>query len=73
MSLKKSMRKHAMVSRRTNQSSLITAFAILVALVAIVGTQFLGWEWGSGQLTPTLIGIVVACIAVLFVSYDRLS
>lgn len=67
------MRKHAMFSRRTSQSSVITAFAIFVALVAIVGTQFFGWEWGSDQLTPTLIGIVAACIAVLFVSYDRLS
>lgn len=58
-----------MLSRNKNQSSLITAFAILIALIAIAGTQFLGWEWGSGQLIPTLLGIVVACIAVLSFIY----
>jgi uncharacterized membrane protein len=47
-----------------NQSSVITAFGVLVAIVAIVGTQFLGWEWGSGQLVPTVVGVVVAGVAV---------
>jgi biopolymer transport protein ExbB/TolQ len=46
----------------------ITAFGILVAIIAIVGTQFLGWEWGSGQLIPTIIGVVVAGIAVVVVA-----
>jgi FtsH-binding integral membrane protein len=49
------------------QSSWITALGLLVALVAIMGTQFLDWEWGSGQLVPTLIGVAVAGIAVLLV------
>lgn len=62
-----------MFSRNNNQSLAVAAFAMLVALVAIVGTQFLGWEWGAGQFVPTLIGIVVACIAVVFFVYDRLS
>ncbi|WP_226483137.1 multidrug transporter [Natrinema amylolyticum] len=47
-----------------NSSPLITAIGVAVALVAIVGTQVLGWEWGSGRLVPTLIGIVAAGIAV---------
>ena len=50
------------------QSSWVTALGLLVALVAIVGTQFLDWEWGSGQLVPTIIGVVVAGIAVLLVA-----
>lgn len=50
-----------------NQSSLVTALGVIIALVAIVGTQFLGWEWGSGQLTPTIIGVlVVGIVGLLF-------
>ena len=48
-----------------NQSSVLTAVGVLVALVAIAGTQFLGWEWGSEQLVPTVIGVAVAGIAVV--------
>lgn len=51
-----------------DQSPLLTAFAVLVAVVAVVGTQVLGWEWGSGQLLPTIIGVVVAGIAVVVVA-----
>lgn len=47
-----------------NSSSIGTAIGVAVALVAIVGTQFLGWEWGGGQLVPTVIGAVVAAIAI---------
>ncbi|WP_211330692.1 multidrug transporter [Halalkalicoccus subterraneus] len=54
-----------MVAKYQDQSSVITAFAILIAIIAIVGTQFFGWEWGSGQLIPTIIGVVVAGIAVV--------
>lgn len=57
-----------MVSRYRNQSSLVTAFGLLVAIVAIVGTQFFGWGWGSGQLVPTIIGVVVAGIAIVVVA-----
>lgn len=56
-----------------SQSPLVTAFAILVAAVAVVGTQFLGWEWGSGQLVPTLIGVTVALVAVFLVVQERLG
>ncbi|WP_312908425.1 multidrug transporter [Natronosalvus caseinilyticus] len=49
-----------------DQSSIVSVLGLLVAIVAIVGTQVLGWEWGSGQLVPTIIG-VVATIAVLVV------
>lgn len=57
-----------MASRFSDQSTLVTAFGLLVAIVAVVGTQFLGWEWGSGQLVPTLVGVVVAGIAVVLVA-----
>jgi len=50
-----------------SESSLGTAVGGIVALVAVVGTQVLGWEWGSGQVVPTLIGAVVAGLAVAFV------
>ncbi|MDF9747211.1 multidrug transporter [Natrinema salsiterrestre] len=53
-----------------NSSPLVTAIGVTVALVAIVGTQFLGWEWGSGQLVPTIIGVVAAVVAV-FVFLSR--
>lgn len=59
---------HYMASRFNDQSTLVTAFGLLVAIVAVVGTQFLGWEWGSGQLVPTLVGVVVAGIAVVLVA-----
>lgn len=51
-------------------SPLVTAIGVAVALVAIVGTQVLGWEWGSGQLLPTIIGVAAAVIAV-FVFLSR--
>ncbi|WP_226004658.1 multidrug transporter [Natrinema salinisoli] len=54
-----------------NSSPLVTAIGVTVALVAIVGTQFLGWEWGSGQLVPTIIGVVAAVIAAFVVLTRR--
>ncbi|MFC7230379.1 multidrug transporter [Saliphagus sp. GCM10025308] len=51
----------------SDQSSLVGVLSLLAAVVAIVGTQVLGWEWGSGQLVPTIIGVVVAAITVLVV------
>ena len=54
----------------SDQSPVVQAFAVLVAVVAIVGTQVLGWEWGGGQLVPTLIGVAVAGVALaVFFSY----
>ncbi|MEZ3164838.1 multidrug transporter [Halorubrum sp. RMP-47] len=52
----------------SSQSSLVSAFGLLVALVAVVGTRFLGWEWGSGGLGPTLVGVAVAGVAVAVVA-----
>ena len=51
-----------------DQSSLVTAFGLIIAIVAVVGSQVFGWEWGSGQLVPTMIGIAVAGVAVLLVA-----
>ncbi|QFU83697.1 multidrug transporter [Natronorubrum aibiense] len=56
-----------MASGYTDQSAVVTAFGLLIAIVAVVGTQVFGWEWGGGQLVPTLIGVVVAGIAILVV------
>lgn len=57
-----------MASKYGDQSSVITAVGLLFAFIAIVGTQFLGWEWGSDQLVPTLIGVVAAGVALVVVS-----
>jgi biopolymer transport protein ExbB/TolQ len=62
-----------MVSKYQDQSPVVTAVGLLVAIVAIVGTQFFGWEWGSGQLIPTIIGAVVAGIAVVIVARRALD
>ncbi|PCR89979.1 multidrug transporter [Natrinema ejinorense] len=56
-----------MSSSYPDQSSLVTAVGLLVAIVAVVGTQVFGWEWGAGQLAPTIIGVVVAGVAVVVV------
>ncbi|SFR37824.1 MULTISPECIES: multidrug transporter [Halorubrum] len=52
----------------SDQSPLVSAFGLLVALVAVVGTRVLGWEWGSGRLVPTLVGVAVAGVAVAIVA-----
>jgi len=57
-----------MVSKYQDQSSVVTTIGLLVVIIAIVGTQFFGWEWGSGELIPTIIGVVVAGIAVVIVA-----
>ncbi|WP_149783438.1 multidrug transporter [Halorubrum aquaticum] len=57
-----------MVSGFHSQSPVVTAFGVLVAVVAIVGTRFFGWEWGSGRLGPTIVGVVAAGIAVVVVA-----
>ena len=59
-----------MVSFRRNSSPLVTAIGVALALVATVGTQILGWEWGSRRLIPSIIGVVAAVIAV-FVVFTR--
>ena len=62
-----------MVDSDDRQSPLLTAAGVLVALVAIVGTQFLGWEWGSGGFVPTTIGVIVAGIAIVVAAKRALS
>jgi hypothetical protein len=56
-----------------DQSPLVALFGALVAGIAMVGTQFLGWEWGSGQLIPTIIGVSVAVVAVVLVAREKLG
>ncbi|MXR52413.1 multidrug transporter [Halovenus sp. WSH3] len=56
-----------------SQSPLATGIGLVVAGIAFVGTQFLGWEWGSGRLIPTILGVAVAAIAVVFVARRRLG
>ncbi|ELZ04092.1 hypothetical protein [Natrialba aegyptia] len=53
------------------RSDLITTLGILVALIAVVGTQVLGWEWGSTELVPTVLGVAAAVIAISYAVYRR--
>jgi len=50
------------------ESPAIALFGCLVAVTAVIGSQFLGWEWGDGRLVPTLIGVMAAGVAILLVS-----
>lgn len=54
-------------SRGENASPIVTVLGLAVAVVAIVGTRYFGWEWGSNQLLPTAIGVLVAVFAVISV------
>jgi CHASE2 domain-containing sensor protein len=56
-----------------DESPFGTVVGILVAGVAVVGTQVLGWEWGSDQLVPTIIGVVVAAIAIALAAKNYLN
>ena len=40
---------------------------LVIATVAIVGTQSFEWEWGTTQRAPTIIGGVAAAVAVVIV------
>jgi len=53
---------------RGDSSTIGTALGALVAIIAVVGTQFLGWEWGDGHLVPTIIGVLAAAVAIVLVS-----
>jgi hypothetical protein len=55
-----------------DRSALVSGFGLLVAGVAIVGSRYLGWEWGSGGIAPTSVGVVVAVVAVAVVASRRL-
>ena len=44
-------------------STVGTVIGIAVCVIAVLGGQFLGWEWGSGQPIPFIIGIVAVVLA----------
>ncbi|WP_049991912.1 hypothetical protein [Natrinema salifodinae] len=54
----------ASFDRSSNASPLLTTIGLAVALVAVVGTHVFGWELGSGQPLPTVIGVAAATVAV---------
>lgn len=55
------------------RSPVFAIVGVVVAAVALVGTQVLGWEWGSSQLVPTLIGAAVATFAIVALASERLG
>jgi F0F1-type ATP synthase assembly protein I len=45
----------------------VTVLGVLVALIAIIGTTLLGWEWGasfSEGPVPFVLGVCVAVVAI---------
>ena len=54
-------------------STLGTVVGIIVFVVAIVGSVFLGWEWSAfpNQPVPLVIGAIAAVAAVL-VTYRQI-
>jgi hypothetical protein len=42
-----------------------TVVGALFAAAAVVGTQFLGWEWGDGRLVPALLGVIAVGVTLL--------
>ena len=57
---------------RSTQSRRLTLLAGVVAVVAVVGTVALGWEWGeTGDVVPLAIGVGVALVAVGATLYER--
>lgn len=58
---------------RSTQSRPLTYVGILIAVVAVVGTLALGWEWGGDDPMPMVIGASVALIAGGWTVYSKLE
>jgi hypothetical protein len=52
-----------------SDSSAVRIIGGIVALIAVVGYLVLGWPWGSGDLSPTAIGTVVAVLIIVWSFY----
>ena len=53
-----------------DQSTIGTVIGIAVCVIAVLGGQFLGWEWGSGQAIPFVVGIIAVVLAG-WLTYQR--
>jgi cobalamin biosynthesis protein CobD/CbiB len=63
------------VSGRSSSSTAMTVLGVLVALIAVIGTTFLGWEWGASfaeQPIPFVLGVCVAIVAITVTLRGRL-
>lgn len=59
---------------KATQSRGLRIVGALVAIVAVVGTVALGWEWGeTSDVLPVAIGIGAAVLAVGWTIYTRLD
>lgn len=59
---------------RSSQSRSLQIIGALVAVVAVVGTVALGWEWGEADdVVPIAIGAGAAVLAVGWTIYTRLA
>jgi hypothetical protein len=43
----------------------------LVALIAVLGSVFGGWQFGDDRLLPTAIGVACVLLAVGVIAYRR--
>jgi len=59
----------------SDSPSILTILGVVVALVAVVGTSFLGWEWGASfaeQPVPFVIGACAVIVALGYTLSQRL-
>lgn len=49
--------------------SVLTIVGVAVALVAVVGTTFLGWEWGASFAEQPIPFVLGACAAIIALGY----
>jgi len=55
---------------RSSDSPVLFLIGLAVAAVAVVGTTFLGWEFGgSGSTAP--LAIAAVCVAVVAINWLR--
>lgn len=58
---------------RSIESRPLFYVAILVAILAVVGTVAFGWEWGGDDPVPTVIGVGVALLAIGWTLYSKFA
>jgi drug/metabolite transporter (DMT)-like permease len=57
---------------RSSDSNALQYVGAVVALVAVVGYAFFGWQFGeTNSITPLAIGVVCAVAAVSWTLYSR--
>jgi len=57
-----------------SESTAVRRIGTLVALIAVIGSLVFGWSFGgSGNTTATVVGIIVAVLAIGWALYSIYS